>query len=427
MSKSIVIIGGGVIGLCTAHYAVQSGHHVTILERNGPDHESCAVGSAGMIVPSHFIPLAAPGMIRLALRSMWNSESAFAIRPRIEWDLVTWGLRFLRSANARHVRQAAPLLLELGMASRACFEELAESDGNAFDLQKKGLLILCRTEHGLQEEARTVAMAQRLGMDAEMLTAAEVGRMEPGARLNIEGAGYFPSDCHVQPARFVSAMVRRLADAGVMFCWQTEVTGWRVQDGRVHAVLSNAQEFRGDEYVLAGGAWSSRVAEKLGFKLPLQPGKGYSLTLPNPRALPTIPAILSEARVAVTSMGSSLRVGGTMEIAGYDAPTQPGRVRGIVKAFAEYYPDFCADDFREVPVWTGLRPLSPDGLPYLGRVARFENLSVATGHGMLGLSLGPITGKLLAQILSGEAPCIDLTLLDPGRFARWAVRGRRAG
>lgn len=218
------------------------------------------------------------------------------------------------------------------------------------------------------------------------------------------------------PGRFLSGLARLLQEGGAEFAWQTTVQGWRVEVGRVAALRTSRGDLVADEYVLAGGSWSQDLARGLGLKLPIQAGKGYSVTLPHPKQRPSISSILTEARVAVTPMGSSLRFGGTMEISGLDDRINPARVRGILKAIPKYFPELGPADFQDLPVWRGLRPCSPDGLPYVGRFGRFANLSAATGHAMLGLSLGPITGRLMAEVLSDESPSLDIALLSPDRY-----------
>lgn len=419
--KSILIIGGGIIGLCTAYYAAQKGHRVTILERGEAGHDCCSLGNAGMIVPSHIVPLAAPGMVAMGLRMMFDPESPFHIRPRFSLKLWDWAWKFCRACNARHVARSAPLLRDLGLASRWCFEQLADLAGNEFGLVKRGLLMLCREETTLHEEKKTVELSNSLGLPAEMLTPKQAAEMEPNLRMTIAGAAYFPQDCHLCPERFFSAIGRRLDEMDVKIRFGTEVIGWRVGDGIIQAVHTMRGDLTADEtadeYVLAGGSWSPDIVRGLRVSLPMQAGKGYSLTLKSPPRLPSICAILTEARVAVTPMGSSLRFAGTMEIAGLDVSIDPNRVRGITQSIPRYYPDFKPEDFRDVPVWRGLRPCSPDGLPYVGRFGRYRNLSAVTGHAMMGLSLAPITGKLMAEVLSDETPSINLVALSPDRYS----------
>ncbi len=414
--QSVLIVGAGVVGLCVAYYLLRKGHQITLLERGAPDHDGCSLGNAGMVVPSHFVPLAAPGMVGLGLRMMRDPESPFALRPRLDPELLQWGWRFYRSANAAHVARSAPLLRDLHLASRRLFEELSAESGNAFGLTQNGLLMLCKTEQALHEEAELAEKARGLGIPAEILSQDEAGRLDPGIRMDIAGAVYFPLDCHLSPARLMAWLSRAVQEAGAEISWCTEATGWRVGQGRVEAVLTNRGEMRADEFIVTGGAWSGVLAHGLGLRLPMQAGKGYSLTLPKPRQLPRICSILTEARVAVTPMGDSLRFAGTMEIAGLDRTIQPSRMEGILKSIPRYFPDFRREDFQSVPVWCGLRPCSPDGLPYVGRTRRYTNLSIAAGHAMMGVSLAPITGKLISQILSGEPPSIGIDLLRPDRF-----------
>jgi D-amino-acid dehydrogenase len=413
-SRRVIVAGAGIIGLCSAWYARKRGFEVTVIDRHGAERGGCSFGNAGMVVPSHFIPLAAPGMVALGLKWMWNPESPFYIKPRMSWDLLAWAARFWQAATPEHVRKAAPLLRDLSLASRALFEEL---EPLGFGLEKRGLLMLCKTAHALDEEAKTAAAARSLDVPADVLDAAQTAALDSTVRMDIAGSVYFPKDCQLDPARLMAALQGKLKEDGVEFLWNTEIEGWRVESRRIAAAVTSRGEIEGGEFVLCGGSWSPRLAEGLRLGLPMQPGKGYSLTLRQPRQLPKICAIFCEARVAVTPMGSSLRFGGTMEIAGLDEKIHTRRVAGIVRAVPEYYPEFTEQDFADVEPWAGLRPCSPDGLPYLGRSSGYENLTIATGHAMMGLSLGPVTGHIVAELLSGEPPSHDLTLLSPDRYS----------
>ena len=415
-TKHIIIIGGGVIGLCTAYYAARRGHRVTVIDRSPEQHDGCSFGNAGMVVPSHFVPLAAPGMVALGLKWMWNPESPFYIKPRLDLDLLNWALKFWQAATPAHVSRSAPVIRDLSFASQAAFEELSALPGMDFGLVQKGLVMLCQTPHALEEEAKYAAHANALGVPAEVLDAAGVARLDPDVTMSVAGGVYFPKDCHLSPGRFMAALKRQADALGVTFVWNAEVTAIAQQSGRITAVRTAVGEFSGDEFVLCGGSWSPVIARDLGLRIPIQAGKGYSLTLTRPRELPRLCSIFTEARVAVTPMGDTLRFGGTMEIAGLNEEINPVRVQGIIKAVSKYYPKFAPEDFAGVQPWRGLRPCSPDGMPYLGRTAHHANLTLATGHAMMGLSLGPITGRLVGEILSGEKPSFDLTLLSPDRY-----------
>ncbi|MBX7209228.1 MAG: FAD-dependent oxidoreductase [Verrucomicrobiaceae bacterium] len=415
-AKRIVVIGGGVIGWCAAYFSAKRGHHVTVIER-GSGEDGCSFGNAGMIVPSHFTPLAAPGMVALGLKWMWNPESPFWIKPRLSLDLLGWGLRFWRAANDRQVEAASRVLRDLHLASRADFEELADACGNEFGLVRRGLVLLCKTEHALEEEAKTAAAANALGVPAQVLNAAQTAALDPDVTMDVRGGVYFPKDCHLSPSSFMRSLKTMAEKLGARSLAGIEISGDQLvaKGRRMIGVKCGDEVLETDEIIVAAGAWSPALARAIGLRLPMQAGKGYSLTLPKPPQLPRLCSIFTEARVAVTPMGASLRVGGTMEIAGNDTTVDPRRVNGIVKALPAYFPEFRVEDFADVKPWAGLRPCSPDGLPYLGRSPRHENVIVAAGHSMMGLSLGPVTGRIVSEIASGEKPSINVAMLAVGR------------
>lgn len=414
--KRIVVIGAGAVGLCVAFYARQRGHEVAIVERERDGGDSCSLGNAGLISPSHFVPLAEPGKIQKALSSFLDSRSPFYLRPRLDLDLMRWGLLFLRASLPARARRNAPVLRDLLLASRALHSELAAALGDAQRLETRGLFMLCRTQAGLDEEARIAEQARALGIETELCTPARAAELDPGARMEIVGAVHYPGDAHLVPMRFVPALVDALRK-DVALHWRHEVTGWRVEAGRVAAVATPHGEIAGDEFVLAGGSWSRGLLRELGVRLPLEAGKGYSLTHPSPRQLPGLPSVLVEASMAATPMAGALRLAGTMEISGIGSPDLPERIRQLADSFVQYFPDFRAQDFQALVPWRGLRPCSADGLPYVGRVAGYGNLSLATGHAMLGITLAPITGELVAQLLSDEPPRLPLEPLSPSRYA----------
>lgn len=415
--KNVVIVGGGVAGLASAYYALGKGHAVTLLESGSPDHDCCSLGNAGFISPSHFIPLAAPGVIRKALRWLGDPESPFYVRLRPDPEFIAWALRFWLASSPARAHRAGPLLRDLNLASRSLFEELADATANEFQLTREGLLLLFQSRAALAEEARHAARAEALGMPAAVLDPEGVRSLEPGLSVDVAGGVHYPLDAHVTPYRFCGAMTRLVRERGGSIVWNAAVTGWRASGRRVSAAGTEAAEYPADEFVVAAGAWSAALLRKLNVRLSLQPGKGYSLTLASPPELPRRSLLLQEARVAVTPMGSALRVGGTMELGSHSSGINPPRVRGILRSLARYLPALKPRVFEGVVPWSGLRPCTPDGLPYLGRTVRWENVVVATGHAMLGMSMGPITGKLVAELISGETPSIDLAALRPERYS----------
>lgn len=419
MSKQIVIIGGGVIGLATAWFCQRRGHQVTVIER-GPDRRNgCSFGNAGMIVPSHVLPLAAPGMIELGLKWIWNPKSPFYIRPRASWDLLAWLWRFQQACTQRHVDRAAPLLRDLHLASRECFDELESEIPGGFGLVRKGLLMLCRTSAGWKVETEASELARQLGLETEVLDAEGTAALDPGVEMDVQGAVHYPQDCFLSPNQLMAGLQSQLQQRGCRFAWQTELDDLVVAGEKIERVRTSAGDFAADEFVLCAGAWTSSIAQTHGLALPMQAGKGYSLTLDQPRQLPTIGSILTEARIAVTPIASSLRFGGTMEIAGLDQSISRSRIDGIVENIPKYFPAFRPDDFRRCDPWVGLRPCSPDGLPYLGRSSRWQNAVISTGHAMMGISLAMISGRVAADLIDGvDAKIENLPLLSPDRYSR---------
>ena len=422
MSKHVLIVGAGIVGLSVAWYCARKGHRVTLIERGGRTRDGCSFVNAGMIVPSHIVPLASPGMVQLALRWMWNPESPFYLKPRLSSDLLGWGWKFHRAATKAHVDRAAPVLRDLHLASRDCYREWAALWNNAFGLTERGMLMLCDTEHGFAEEIEAAEYARGQGIAADVLTPSATAALEPNLRMTIAGSVHYPMDCHLAPGPLLAALAREVEQAGVQVRYDTGVDGWRATGNRIDALCTSGANGSGttkldaDEFVVCAGIWSQQIVRDLGVRIPMQAGKGYSLTLESPPSLPRVCAILSEARVAVTPMDGALRIAGTMELTGIDERISEPRVRGIVNAVARYFPDFTRQRLTHAPVRSGLRPCSPDGMPYVGRVSRFANLSVATGHAMMGVSLGPITGKLMAEMLSGEPLSCNMEGLSPDRY-----------
>lgn len=398
MSKHVAVVGAGVIGLCAAAEAAERGHQVVVYDRQPEDAERCSTGNAGMVVPSHVIPLAAPGMVALGMRMMLNPRGPFRIRPRLDLTQLRWMWQFMRSANQRNVDLGGPALRDLSLLSRKRYLELAEADD--FGLVKRGLVMVCQRTETLEEERHTVEFARKLGLSAEVLTDAELAKLDPGVRYTAAGGAFFPDDCHLNPAAFLTSLRRRVRAAGGTFLY-----GEQPKDVRA---------IEADHVVLAAGVWTRELAGQIGLNLPLVSGKGYSMTLNQPPVLPEVCSILVEGRVAVTPMGSTLRVGGTMEIGGAEGTIDQRRVDGIADSFCRYVPACPRNAFDGQPVWHGLRPCSPDGLPYIGLVDRYV---IAAGHAMMGLSLGPATGVIAAQLIDGRAPTVSLSAFDPRRFA----------
>ena len=412
---NVAIIGGGIIGLSSAYYLQQSGHQVTIFDQ-GDGVDNCSTGNAGMIVPSHIIPLAAPGMISKGVRWMFNSQSPFYVKPRLNGNLIKWGYQFYKHANQKHVDHAIPALKEISLFSKAMYQQMVQDNPFEFGYQERGLLMLYQTKETEKEELETAHIANKNGIAAHVLTPEDVQKLEPDVKVTARGGVYFPGDAHLIPQQLVTNLTSYLKNKGVTFHTNTAVSDFITDVDGISAIVTSKGTLEFDNYVLAAGAWSGTFSSSLGLDLPLQGGKGYSFTLDNVKRNIRIPSILLEGRVAVTPMGNALRFGGTMEINGVDRSINMNRVRGIVNTIPAYYPEMNVAVPEEKIVWRGLRPCSPDGLPYIGQSNRYENLVVATGHSMMGLSLAPGTGKLVSELVNNSNTSINLKPFNIHRY-----------
>jgi D-amino-acid dehydrogenase len=412
----IGIIGGGIIGLSSAYYLNRAGHQVTIIDKSDLL-DGCSFGNAGMVVPSHIFPLAAPGMIAKGIRWMFNARSPFYVRPRLSGELLRWGWEFYRHANKSHVSKSIPALKELSLYSKACYQNWVNELPFDFGYHERGLLMLFQTRETEHEETEAATIANDYGVEARILSPEEVQQLEPDVKVTVRGGVYFPGDAHLTPQVLVKQLVSHLKAKGVTFVPDTTVTNFYVEGKKIKSIVTSNENFEFDEVILATGSWSGEVASRLKLTLPMQAGKGYSFTLSDVEKNIRIPSIFLEARVAVTPMGNTLRFGGTMEITGVDHRISMNRVKGIVDSIPRYYPDMKVPMPEVKQVWHGLRPCSPDGLPYIGRSQKIKNLIFATGHAMMGLSLGPGTGRIVADLVSGKHPEIKMQPFDPERYS----------
>jgi len=410
------IIGGGIIGLSSAWYLQEAGIKVTLIDRNELE-DGTSHGNAGMLVPSHFVPLAAPGVITQGLRWLLDSKSPFYIKPRLNLDLAQWLWQFYRSCTPQHVARAMPILHAYNEWSKTLYENFAQLPDFDFAFEKKGLLMLFQEEALGKEEAELAEKAHDLGMEAQLLDADAVKALEKGTRVEALGGVYYPGDAHLYPNRFLQQLVKALKNAGVEFITGRSLTDFRAESGQVKSILLDDQtELPVEHLVLAAGSWSAQLLKKLKYRLLLQDGKGYSFTLQEPGERPHIPTILTEAKVAVTPMGKDLRIGGTLEISNLSDRVNTSRLAGIVESMPRYYPDIKVETPALKTVWHGFRPCTPDGLPYMGYPKAYSNLMLATGHAMMGMSMGPASGKLVAQMIMGQATDISVDLFKPDRF-----------
>jgi D-amino-acid dehydrogenase len=413
--KKVTIIGGGVIGLCSAYYLVKAGYEVRLIDR-GDIRSGTSFGNAGYVSPSHFVPLASPGIVAKGLQWMLSSSSPFYIKPRFDWDLIRWGFTFWKNATAKTVEKNARPLNDLLHLSRELTSDIKNDLGNKFRMEEIGCFMLYKNAETEKHEIELAEKAKKFNLETRIMNAAEVQSLETEVEVNVRGGVLYPIDCHLHPGDFMRTLYTYLESRGTEFQLNTTVTGFEKNGQHITIVNTDKSDFECSELVMATGSWLPAVSKSLGIDIMLQAGKGYSMTFENMNKNLKYPAILVDHRVAMTPMGRDLRMGGTMEISGLNSPTLIKRAEAIFNASREYYPNLDVKFPSKEKIWSGLRPLSPDGLPYIGRHSKFDNLTFAGGHAMLGLSLAAATGKLVEELVGRAKVSIPLEPFDVERF-----------
>jgi D-amino-acid dehydrogenase len=411
----VSIIGGGVIGLSSAYYLQKQGYRVTVIER-GDITDGCSFGNMGYISPSHFIPLASPGIISQGLKWMLRSTSPFYIKPRLNADLIEWGYRFWKSSTAANVEKSTPHLNNILQLSRKLVDDLRNDIGDDFDMETIGCLMMCKQQKTLDHEFHLADEAEMLGLKVERLLRDEVQKLEPNVETAVAGAVLFKDDCHFNPGKMMLSLKKYLEDKGVQFQLNTTVSGFEKAGKKITGIITDKGKINCEEVVLASGSWLPVVAKMLGIKLLLQPGKGYSYTYSHLEKNIKYPAILVDGRCAVTPWGNALRIGGTMELSGINNKVLVKRMQGIYDSALNFYPGLKIDFPPKDKIWNGLRPVTPDGLPYIGKHSAYDNLVIAGGHAMLGISEGTGTGKLVTEIIQHKTTSINISAFNVERF-----------
>ena len=412
----VTIIGGGVIGLCCGYYLRKAGNAVRIID-SGDISSGCSFGNMGYISPSHFIPLASPGIISQGLKWMLSSSSPFYIKPRLNGDLLRWGLAFWKNSNAQTVKKNAPHLNNLLQLSREMMGEMKKDFNNSFGMMEKGCMMLYKNEKTGEQEKHLAEQAGQFGLRTVICNPVQVQAYEPEVEVDVAGGILFLDDCHMDPARFMQEMYLHLKNNGVEFLLNTDVKGFERENKKVTAIVTNDNKLDLDELIIANGSWMQEIAKLLGINLLMQPGKGYSIDYHGLKKNLHHPCILVDDRTAVTPVDRWLRIGGTMELSGHNENILPKRVMAIHQAFKKYFPDMEVPEPDPRKAWFGYRPVTPDGLAYIGRHSRFSNVCFAGGHAMIGVSAAAGTGMLVTEIVGNKPSTIDLKAFSPERFS----------
>lgn len=417
----VLVVGAGVVGLFCGYFLRLAGAEVTIVERGeiaGP--QSCSAVNTGFVGTQGAAPLAEPGVLRQGLRWLASQQSPFSIRPRPSPELVAWLWQFRRLCNEADAKACFTVLLEMKRRSLEIVRELCASPGLAETFTMPGMIVAFKTEQGFDKACRSVPQSVARGVPLRVVSRDELRALEPEIHFDIFGALLNDEGAALRVPAFLVEFAGLLERMGVRFAPRTEVTGFGTTTGggqaQVTVVRTTRGDFTPDEVVIAAGSWSMAVARLLRLRLLLQPAKGYTVTVPTPVQSPRLPLLLSEGKVALMPLGARLRFGGTLELAGLNTSVSRKRVEGIVGTVRSYLPEL--EIGTDTEVWSGFRPCTPDSLPYLGRVGGYRNVSVACGHGYIGMGLAPVSGKLVAQLVAGEPTEIDVEPFRTGRFGR---------
>ncbi len=414
LSDQVVIVGGGVIGAATAYYLACEGRAVSILEADrfaaGCSHANC-----GFISPSHVLPLSVPGAVAKTFKAMFKPDSPFYIKPRFDPALWGWLWRFARRCNTADMLKAGKARKALLESSKSLYLKLLDDESIECEFEQKGNLFVFKTEKAFEDYAKTdQVMRDHFNVGAKRLNAEQMRAMEPTLKSELAGGWWYEQDMHLRPDMLMGAWRQVLEAKGVQIHEQVRVDHLDIQHGQIRGVRAGDRSFHGNEVVLATGAMAPHLAKQIPLHLPIQPGKGYSITTERPAPCPSVPMIFQEHKVAVTPMQSGYRLGSTMEFAGYDTQIDPKRI-GLLEKGASHYLDVALGKTISEK-WYGWRPMSHDGIPTIGSVPKVPNLFIAAGHSMLGLSMATGTGKLLCELIQGQNTHLDADPYAPARL-----------
>ncbi len=410
-----VVIGGGVVGACCAYYLQRSGHEVTIID-SGRFGAGCSHANCGYVCPSHVLPLAVPGAIRSTLATLFHRNSPLRVDPLVVLRNPGWFLDFARNCNHSRMMSTGCAIQALLVSSRSLFDDLIESNSLDCEWTRRGLLFVFQSARAFEHYRHTDELLEKsFNLPARRLDGAALQALEPALLPDLAGGYLYESDAHLRPDRLMKELRRILSANGVAIRENCPAVGITRTGRNAQAIETKSGELiPAEHFVVATGAWTPQLSSALGCRVPIQPGKGYSLTMPRPSSCPTYPMIFEEHRVAVTPFESGYRLGSTMEFAGYDSSMNPARLDLLLNAAKVYLRTPAAEPVEEK--WWGWRPMTSDGLPIIDRSPAMGNVWIAAGHNMLGLSMATGTGKLVSELIRGVEPHIDPAPYRVSRF-----------
>jgi len=411
--SEVLIIGGGIIGLASAYYLAKAGKRVRLVEQDsigaGASHGNC-----GLIFTSHLIPLCAPGTIRQELKRMFRRTSPLYVSLAPDIKRIKWFLNFAKKCKSEHMAHAMRAREKILQSSKSLFETLFREEQLECDWEERGVLLVFKTRSAMQKYVQTNNHLKPFDLDAVALTGDELFSLEPALQKNVCGAWFHKTDSHLRPDKLMQTWKHLLQKMGAAIEENCRLEALVSEQNRIFKAQTTRGDYTADEYVLTAGAWTPQITQHLGLNIPIQPGKGYSITMERPAVCPKIPCYFYEKSVVATPWKSGFRLGGTMEFSGFNSDILAGRIQNLISAAKEYLNEPAGQPIIEE--WVGMRPMVYDDLPIIGRSPNQRNLVIATGHGMSGISMATGTGKLVSEIISGCEPHIDPTAFDVNRF-----------
>jgi len=406
-----LVIGGGIIGLTTAYQLSCAGASVTVVDSRQTGLGASNV-NAGWVVPAEAAPVPGPGVVYQSLKWMLHRDSPLYIRPSLAPSFLGFMLGMWRASNGPAQRAGFAAHLALAEDTVEVFDQY-RSDGIQFEMHSEGLLMAFSDRENLDHHLAHLDLVKQYGLEPTTLIGDAVREHEPLLSDSVQGGLFFPKERHLVPGELARSLHAKLEVSGVQIVENAAVDHVDIRAGAVHSVRAGGRTFEADRVILAAGAWTGRVSKLFGHPLPVRPGKGYSVEVP-PLGLRGA-TNLSDAKVAVTPFDSALRIAGTMEFGGLDEKINQVRVDAILRAPRTYFRNWEPPAGGITPR-AGMRPMTPDGLPIIGRLGELKNAYVSTGHGMLGVTLAPGTALALTELVLHDRLSPRLTPFTPARF-----------
>ena len=414
----VIVLGSGVIGVSCAYQLAAAGHEVTVLERQPAAALETSYGNAGEVSPGYSAPWAGPGVPLKAIKWLLMQHRPLVIRPHLDLEFIRWGLAMLRNCTAARYEVNKGRMVRLAEYSRDCLRELRAQTGIRYDERMQGTLQLFRTQAQLDGTAADIAILQRYGVRFDLLDMDGCIRHEPAlarVRDKFLGGLLLPGDETGDCFKFTQRLAALAAQGGVQFRYGTQIKRLLVAGKQIDGVATDAGTLKADAYLVALGSYSPLLLKPVGIRIPVYPVKGYSITVPitDAAGAPESTVMDETHKVAVTRLGDRIRVGGTAELAGYTLKLHDARRHTLEHVVTDLFPN--GGDVSRAEFWCGLRPMTPDGTPVVG-ATRLPNLYLATGHCTLGWTMAAGTGRVMADVVSGRKPQIDLAGLTVDRY-----------